>query len=258
MRKCPNCGTQMEDDIVRCPGCGNPMTEGRPWDKNRTDPNDGWEPPKVKREDDGIPHIRLQAREKNKDNRYISTQEREWYLNDDFVVKTGYCVYSRTPDNMEKTEEGTAVLTKRALLFGASEHAVRCAQYTVEIPVELISYVTDGEFRGHAAFVICCSGGERFIMYTGKKREWIEYFESVTEYRPDITVKAAEPAESGVKGKNPGGWGKIIAYLLCAVLFFVFAVTCEEMLLKVVEFVLGGGMVAFSLYELSKKLKGNK
>ncbi len=206
MSICPNCGKSLPENAGCCEYCGNPIGKERPWDKRIVGSGTA---DKVRE-----PKIRHQVARLSKQARYDATQQQEYYLNDEFVIATGYCGYSESPDSPEELREGTVVLTKNYLLFGNSEHAIRCGNFKLEIPVELLRCVTDAKYRGKAGLLIKTRSGEQLIMYTAKRDEWIEYFKMVTEYVPTGMDLAAERKEERVSVSFWERWGKAFLYFV--------------------------------------------
>lgn len=217
---CPNCRYECEEDVVRCPQCGNPLIEGKPWEKGAMLKE---EKPEIPEEDEGLscePKVRYQHREGGKFARYMTTQEHEWSFQNEFVIHVGYCCYTRDPGSIEELKEGTALLSKEGLYFGDSEHSLRCGRFDVEIPVELIEYFTDVIYRGKAALLVQVKTGERFILFAMKNKEWIEKLEYVIEYRH--TDRPQKFLQNDKKASNSSK-GKIMFHLVAAVAMFAAA-----------------------------------
>lgn len=229
MNICPNCGNHADEEVDYCPQCGNPLGCERPWEKiNKPKPDAGRENPSGSSRE---PKVKHQVWEHNKRTRYLSTMEQEWYLEGETVVKVGYCAYTENPAEPEKLREGTAILTKNALLFGDSEHSIRCGKYILEIPLEVIVCVTDMVYRSKPSFLIRVNTGEQLIMYMMKKKEWQDAFDGLVDYRQGKfdtaegeTSVAAEKVSSGER------WGKAILYLIGAVVFFIWSAYREGLL----------------------------
>jgi hypothetical protein len=218
---CPNCKYESEEEVVRCPQCGNPLIEGKPWEKGALLRE---EKPQFDEEAEdeslGELKVRYQHRERGKFARYMATQEREWSLQSEFVVHVGYCCYNRDPEDMEELKEGTALLSKTNLYFGDSEHNLRCGKFDVCIPVELVDYFTNIIYRGKTALVIHVKTGERFILFAMKNKEWIEKLGYLMEYRP--TDHPEKLLQSEKKSSN-SSVGKIIFHLIAAIVMFAMA-----------------------------------
>lgn len=218
---CPNCRYECEEEVVRCPQCGNPLIEGKPWEKGAILQE---EKPEVEGDEEedayGELKVRYQHRERGKFARYMATREKEWSLQNEFVVHVGYCCYNRDPEDQEELKEGTALLSKTNLYFGDSEHNLRCGKFDVCIPVELIDHFTNAVYRGKTALMIHVKTGEKFILFAMKNKEWIEKLGYLAEYRhtdhPQKFMQSAKKADNSSKGK-------IIFHLLAAIAMFAGA-----------------------------------
>lgn len=249
MSVCPNCGNEYEENAGYCEKCGNPIGDERPWDK-----------PTVSRPDappvDRGPKVKHQVRKSSKRARYLSTMEREWYLEGEFVIKVGYCGYTENPENHERFREGTAILTKNALLFGDSEHSIRCGKYVLEIPLDVIEYITDSRYRDKPAFLIKLVSGEELIMYVMKKKDWIEYFEYVLDYRQTDTDVDTDIKDEAGKDGIPfwERWGKALLYLLVGVAFFVWSMYNSGLIhiVSIFIFICCGFLVAVAIFAPDK------
>lgn len=219
---CPNCRYECEEDVVRCPQCGNPLIEGKPWEKGAMLQEEKPEAETAENDDEeyGELKVRYQYREGGKFARYMKTQEKEWSLQNEFVIHMGYCCYNRDPENFEELKEGTALLSKECLYFGDSEHSLRCGNFDVCIPMELVDYFTDIIYRGKAALMVHVKTGERFVLFVMKNKEWIEKLQYVMEYRhadhPQRFLQSDKKASNSSKGK-------IIFHLLAAIAMFAGA-----------------------------------
>ena len=240
MLKCPNCGAELDDGADLCIRCGNPLTEGKPWEK-KNQPQKKKDSAAQDETDYKRPKVKHQTRRpaRGQYERGVAVLEEEHYLEHEFVIREGYCGYdlvSGREDLAEgekepKLKEGTVILTKKAVLFGPSDHAIRCGKYVYEIPVQLIEYVTDTTYSNKPALLIRTEDGEEFKLFVLKRDEWIENFRYVTEYRP-----AKEMQETGTADREDGGgtdasaeeagpsrWTRPLIYLLVALGCIVYA-----------------------------------
>lgn len=216
---CPNCRKEIEDHVECCPYCGNPFGKERPWELKNKKPSEE----KKNREKGSGPKVRHQIIRNTKQARYDATMQQEWYLKDEFVIHVGYCGFTENPENPDQLREGTAILTKNLLLFGNSEHSIRCGKFVFEIPVKVIRCVTDAEFKGKPAFLIEVDSGEKFIMYVMKKSKWIEYFNLVTKYIPAEIDPVAKKQEERSSVSFIERWGKALIYLIGVIVFSVWS-----------------------------------
>ena len=216
---CPNCRKEIDDHAECCPFCGNPFGNERPWEVKNKKPSKS----EQQGERNAEPKVRRQIIRNTKQARYDATMQQEFYLNDEFVVHVGYCGYTENPEHPEQLREGTAILTKNLLLFGNSEHSIRCGKFVFEIPLKVIRRVTDAEFRGKPAFQIEVDSGEKFVMYVMKKSEWIEYFNFVGKYVPSEIdpVEEKQAAKGAVTFMER--WGKALLYLIGVIAFSVWS-----------------------------------
>lgn len=238
---CPNCRYECEDDVVRCPQCGNPLIEGKPWEKGSVLQEEKPEVEDAEEDDFSEVKVRYQYREGGKFARYMKTQEKEWGLQNEFVIHVGYCCYNRDPENFEDLKEGTVLLAKDSLYFGDSEHALRCGNFDVHIPVELVEYFTDIVYRGKAALMVQVKTGERFILFAMKNKEWIEKLQYVMEYR-----HAEHPQKFcwNDKKSSNSSKGKIIFHLLAAIAMFAGAGFFRaDAFMKTLFIVMGAGFL---------------
>ena len=253
MGVCPNCGNQPEEKADVCSKCGNPLGKERPWEKKTSLAGNAADVASGRK-----PKIRHQNRQVSKQARYDATQQQEYYLNDEFVIAVGYCGFSASPEAPEELREGTAVLTKNYLLFGKSEHAIRCGNFKLEIPVELLRCVTDTQYRGKAALLIKTRSGEQLIMYTVKREEWIDYFKMVTEYIPAEIDLAAEKKEERASMSFLERWGRAFLYFI-GVIVSGFIYFRAEGIVQYAFFVVGIccifliGVAVFAPERLSRK-----
>lgn len=240
---CPNCRYESEEDVVRCPQCGNPLVEGKPWEKGSILQEEKTidECGEVEDDDFGELKVRYQHRERGKLARYMATQEREWSLQKEFVIHVGYCCYNRDPENQEELKEGTALLSKTALYFGDSEHSLRCGKYDVCIPVELVDYFTNIIYRGKTALILHVKTGEKFVLFAMKNKEWIEKLGYVMEYRP--TDHPDKLLQSEKKASN-SSVSKIVLHLIGAIVMFALAgIMRADTFMMILFIVMGAGFL---------------
>lgn len=218
---CPNCRYECEEEVVRCPQCGNPLIEGKPWEKGSVLLEEKPEAEEEEIDDEfGELKVHYQFRQGGKFARYMSTREKEWSLQNEFVIHVAYCCYNIDPEDPENLKEGTVLLSKTALYFGDSEHSLRCGKFDVCIPVALVDYFTNIIYRGKAALMVQVKTGERFILFAMKNKEWIEKLGYVMEYRP--TDHPQKFMQSDKKTSNSSK-GKILFHLLAAIVMFAGA-----------------------------------
>ena len=213
---CPNCKTELPDDAKVCATCGNPFGDERPWEI-KTKPSVAESVDHRARDEKAkVSHQQMRS---SKTAQYLATQEQEYYLNDEFVIATGYCGYTEKPDAPEELREGTVILTKKKILFGNSDHAIRCGKFVIEIPLDAIVKLTDRRYKGRAAFELHVDSGEIFIVYVANFKQWVEYFSYVLEYTPSGEDYAAELEAERESMTFMQRWGKAIFHLICAVFF---------------------------------------
>lgn len=248
---CPNCKYEAEEDVVRCPQCGNPLNEGKPWEKGVMLKED--KPSSEEEESDNGARVRYQHREGGKFARYMNTQEKEWSFQSEEVVHVGYCCYTRNPEEVDELKEGTALLSEKALYFGDSEHSLRCGHFDVAIPLELLEYATDVFYRGRKALLLQLKTGERFILFAMKNKEWVEKISAVAEYRlADRPMRFRESEKSASNSSK----GKILFHLLAALVMFAVAGLLREDTFMMVLFIVFGAafllLVALGVFGAKK------
>lgn len=250
---CPNCKYETEEDVLRCPQCGNPLNEGKPWEKGAMLKEDK---PRVEENEVGSTddaRVRYQHREGGKFARYMKTREKEWSFQNEQVLHVGYCCYTRNPAEIDELKEGTALLSERALYFGDSEHSLRCGRFDVAIPLELTDYVTDAVYRGRKALLLQLKTGEQFLLFAMKNKEWREKLGNVTEYRPAEHPRRFRESE---KSNSNSSKGKITFHLLAAVAMFALAGVFRSATFLMVLFIVFGAsfllLVALGVFGAKK------
>lgn len=218
MMKCPACGIEQEDGVLRCEACGNPLAEGRPWDaktKSQLELDAIAEEEAQKRRLENKNKIKVQQ-SMNKElrspvgNSKVTAPD---HLGHEFVVGKSLCGFSEKPGDKKNMSSGTVVLTKEALIFGASEYAIERGHYRIEIPMEIVESFGESSDGKKKLIAVRTFEGEVFYLFVGKREEWMDYFRFVLQ-------KEDQPDEMAENGAVAFG-KKILTFV-----FLIFAVLC--------------------------------
>ena len=206
MMKCPNCNTELADNVTICPQCGNPLYEGRPWEKKSKAEEAEMksaiaEAEEKRNEGKNLhePHARVKTdvkksgafgnleTDKEIKNSFFRVRFKkpintETFLKNKFVVDSALCSYTFDLDCPECMESGTMILTKDAIYFGKSEYDIGCGKYKIEIPTEIVDYFTEAKVDGKKCFMLHTVYGERFFVYVLKKKDWQKNFAYLLPY----------------------------------------------------------------------------
>lgn len=204
--KCPNCNTELEENISICPQCGNPLYEGRPWEKKskaeEAEMKSAIAEAEEKRNEGknlNEPHTKVKTDVKKSGAfgnletgkeiknsffrvRFKKPIDEETFLKDKFVVASSLCSYTFDLDYPERMESGTMVFTKDAIYFGKSEYDIGCGKYKIEIPTEIVDYYTEAKVDSKKCFMLHTVNGERFFVYVLKAKDWQKNFGFVLPY----------------------------------------------------------------------------
>ena len=254
MSVCPNCGKEPTEGSLRCEHCGNPLTEGRPWDKKSKEQIELEE--KIEEE--------AKARRANKENKTkVQTEIRpnlskfnfkkspvklETYLDHDFVIGMSLCGFGEEPGNKKNLTSGTVILTKDALLFGRSEYEIKCGYYKIEIPLEYIDSFGEAMDGNKKLIVIRTVQGEAFYLFVAKRSEWLDYFCFALhkENHPEDVVRE--------KKTSVKKWLLTAGYLVIAFSCFTAAMMMQlDTSVNTLVFVCGFGFLVLAAYNSFRK-----
>ena len=256
MSVCPNCGKEQAEGSLRCDNCGNPLTEGRPWDKKS----------KEQIELEETIEEEAKARRANKENKTkVQTEIRpnlskfsfkkspvkqETYLDHDFVIGMSLCGFGEEPGNKKNLTSGTVILTKDALLFGRSEYEIKCGYYKIEIPLEYIDSFGEAMDGNKKLIVIRTVQGESFYLFVANRNEWLDYFRFALhdESQPEDVAPEKETAAKK--------WLLTTVYLVVAFSCFTVAMMMQfNTPVNVLFFICGFGFLILSAYNSFRKKK---
>ncbi len=235
MKKCPSCGAELDESADICITCGNPLEEGKPWDKKEK----GKKTSSSYEVDHDAVKVKHQKRRpaSGQYERAVAAMQKEYYLDNEFVIREGYCGYRLLTDQpedegenrKEKLQEGTVILTKRVILFGPSDHAIRCGKFVYEIPVEVVEYVTDTTYLNKPALLIHTKDGEDFKMFVTKRDQWIHDLRYVVTYQSADNIEKNNETESGDAEETKEGlsfrerWARPICYFIAAAVLIIYS-----------------------------------
>lgn len=256
MSICPSCGKEVKEGALRCGQCGNPLTEGRPWDKKTKEQLEqeaaAEEEAKVRRADkEGQIKVQTVIRS-NLPRRSMKKRpvDPETYLNHDFVVGMSLCGFSETPGDKKSLTSGTVILTKEALLFGRSEYDIKCGHYKVEIPLDFIASFGEAMDGSKKLIAVRTIHGEIFYLFVAKRGEWLDFFRFAMgqENQPEV----ATPEKEKVVRK----WSLVASYIVIAFSAFVMtAVTDLSPLINTLFYMIGVVFLLLSAFTAFRKKK---